>query len=146
MGHPARKLADDGKLMFGTVDTWLLYKLSQGRIHATDISNASRTMLFDITTLRWDPELLDRLGIPPSLLPEALPSSSPFGISDPDRFLGIRAKDYKECDLPEAVKIALSENDIKRAKEIAAYPWFEHNRAWQKEIAAMLDSGGGSCV
>jgi glycerol kinase len=53
----ARKLADDGKLMFGTVDTWLLYKLSQGRIHATDISNASRTMLFNIHTREWDEEL-----------------------------------------------------------------------------------------
>ncbi len=57
------------------------------------------------------------------------------------RFLGIRAKDYDECDLTEAVKIDLTENDIKRAKEIAAYPWFESNKAWQKEISAMLDNG-----
>ncbi len=66
--------------------------------------------------------------------------SSRLAIPDA-RFLGIRAKDYKECDLPDAVKIDLSENDIKRAKEIAAYPWFETNRVWQKEIAAMLNNG-----
>jgi DNA topoisomerase-6 subunit A len=57
------------------------------------------------------------------------------------RFLGIRAKDYDECDLPEAVKIALSDNDIKRANEIRAYPWFADNRQWQKEIDALLKSG-----
>jgi DNA topoisomerase-6 subunit A len=66
--------------------------------------------------------------------------SSRLAIPDA-RFLGIRAKDYKACDLPDAVKIDLSENDIKRAKEIAAYPWFESNRQWQKEIQAMLDNG-----
>ncbi len=57
------------------------------------------------------------------------------------RFLGIRAGDYKEYDLPEAVKIDLSDNDIKRAKEIAAYPWFAENKAWQKEIALLLSNG-----
>ena len=57
------------------------------------------------------------------------------------KFLGIRAKDYKECDLDEAVKIDLTDNDIKRAKEIAAYPWFEGHRGWQKEIAALLANG-----
>ena len=57
------------------------------------------------------------------------------------RFLGIRAKDYKECGLPEAVKIDLTENDVKRAKEILAYPWFEDNRAWQKEIQGLLNNG-----
>ncbi|MGQ0627407.1 MAG: DNA topoisomerase IV subunit A, partial [Phycisphaerales bacterium] len=57
------------------------------------------------------------------------------------RFLGIRAKDYAQCGLSEAVKIALTETDIKRAKEIAAYPWFEGHRGWQKEITRMLDNG-----
>jgi DNA topoisomerase-6 subunit A len=57
------------------------------------------------------------------------------------RFLGIRSSDYKEYDLPEAVKIDLSDNDIKRAKEIAAYPWFAENKAWQKEIALLLSNG-----
>jgi DNA topoisomerase-6 subunit A len=57
------------------------------------------------------------------------------------KFLGLRAKDYKECDLPEAVKIDLTENDIKRAKEIAAYPWFADHRQWQREITGMLNNG-----
>ncbi|MCC6428369.1 MAG: DNA topoisomerase IV subunit A [Phycisphaerales bacterium] len=57
------------------------------------------------------------------------------------KFIGIRAKDYDECELSEAVKIDLNDNDTKRAKEIAAYPWFEHNRGWQKEIAGLLDNG-----
>ncbi|HWB20942.1 MAG TPA: DNA topoisomerase IV subunit A [Phycisphaerales bacterium] len=57
------------------------------------------------------------------------------------KFLGIRAKDYKECDLPDAVKITLSDNDTKRAREIAAYPWFEKHRAWQKEIDLLLSNG-----
>ncbi len=57
------------------------------------------------------------------------------------RFLGIRAKDFDECDLPDAVKIELGDNDIKRAKEIAAYPWFADNKVWQKEISKMLDNG-----
>ena len=57
------------------------------------------------------------------------------------KFLGIRAKDYDECDLPDAVKIDLSDNDVKRAKEIAAYPWFESHKGWQREIQRMLDNG-----
>ncbi len=57
------------------------------------------------------------------------------------KFLGLRSKDYKACDLPESVKIDLSDNDIKRAKEIAAYPWFADNRGWQKEIQGLLDNG-----
>src|SRR5688500_6225982 len=57
------------------------------------------------------------------------------------KFLGIRAKDYKACDLSDDVQIALADNDIKRAKEIAAYPWFEENKAWQKEIARMVSNG-----
>jgi DNA topoisomerase-6 subunit A len=66
--------------------------------------------------------------------------SSRLAIPDA-RFLGIRAKDYDECDLSEAVKIDLTDNDIKRAKEIAAYPWFEANKAWQREIDRMLANG-----
>lgn len=66
--------------------------------------------------------------------------SSRLAIPDA-KFLGIRAKDYDECDLSDAVKIDLSDNDIKRAKEIAAYPWFESNKSWQKEIQRMLDNG-----
>ena len=79
----ARKMAEKGELLFGTVDTWLMWKLSGGRIHATDYSNASRTMLFNINTLEWDDEILEMLKIPKCMLPEAKPSSGLFGYSDP---------------------------------------------------------------
>ena len=75
----ARAQADAGKLAFGTVDSWLLWKLTAGRIHATDPSNASRTMLFNIHTGAWDRELLDLFQIPPSMMPTVLSSSEVFG-------------------------------------------------------------------
>lgn len=75
----ARSLAESGKLAFGTVDTWLLYKLTNGRVHATDISNASRTMLFNIHTRDWDGELLRIFGVPMSMLPEVHSSSEIYG-------------------------------------------------------------------
>ena len=75
----ARSLADKGDLLFGTVDTWLLYNLTNGKVHATDYSNASRTMIFNINTLQWDEQLLKELNIPASILPEVKPSSFHFG-------------------------------------------------------------------
>ena len=78
----ARERAERGELCFGTVDTWLLYQLSGGKIFATDYSNASRTLLFNITTLSWDKELLELFDIPASMLPEVKPSSGLFGYSD----------------------------------------------------------------
>lgn len=78
-----RKLADQGKLAFGTVDTFLLWRLSGGRLHITDPSNASRTMLYNIHTQAWDEEILEHLRIPPSLLPEVHPSSSIYGEIEP---------------------------------------------------------------
>jgi len=74
-----RGRARRGALACGTVDAWLLWKLTGGRAHATDFTNASRTMLFDIGRLRWDDDLLRRFGIPPAVLPEALPSIAAFG-------------------------------------------------------------------
>ena len=74
--------AAQGDLAFGTVDSWLMYKLSGGRVHATDVSNAARTMLFDIRHNRWDPELLKLLHVPDSLLPQVHPSSHVYGHSD----------------------------------------------------------------
>ncbi len=74
----ARKRADEGKLMFGTVDTWLMWRLTRGEIHVTDVSNASRTMLFNIHTLEWDKELLDMFGIPLSMMPEVKSSSEVY--------------------------------------------------------------------
>ena len=75
----ARKLAEKGELLFGTVDSWLVWNLTNRKVHATDYSNASRTMLFNIKTLQWDEKLLKELGIPKSMLPEVKPSSFHFG-------------------------------------------------------------------
>ena len=77
----AREAAEAGKLAFGTVDTWLVWQLTGGKVHATDVTNASRTMLFDIHKGAWDQELLDLFGIPASMLPEVRPSSGDFGIT-----------------------------------------------------------------
>ncbi|MCX7788037.1 MAG: glycerol kinase GlpK [Spirochaetes bacterium] len=81
--NEARKKAEQGNLAFGTVDSWLLWHLTGGKVHATDFSNASRTLLYNIDTLQWDPKLLDALGIPASILPEVKPSSGGFGVTDP---------------------------------------------------------------
>lgn len=79
----ARARAARGELAFGTIDTFLLWRLSGGSVHATDVSNASRTLLFNIHTLDWDAEILDHLSIPASLLPKVYPSAHPFAMSDP---------------------------------------------------------------
>ena len=75
----AREQAERGELLFGTVETWLIWKLTGGKVHVTDYSNASRTMLFNINTLTWDEEILNKLDIPASMLPEAKPSSCIYG-------------------------------------------------------------------
>jgi len=84
----ARERAQKGELLFGTVETWLIWKLTGGRVHVTDYSNASRTMLFNINTLEWDDEILKELNIPKSMLPEAKPSSCVYGETDPELFGG----------------------------------------------------------
>lgn len=75
----ARERAEAGKLAFGTVDSWLIWKLTYGAVHATDMTNASRTMLYNIRTCEWDPWLLDLFGIPASMMPDVRPSASHFG-------------------------------------------------------------------
>ena len=82
----ARRLADDGHLAFGTVDSFLLWRLTGGAVHATDATNASRTMLFNIHTQRWDDELLALLEIPRSMLPEVLDCAADFGSTSEDEF------------------------------------------------------------
>ena len=79
-----RKRAENGELLFGTVDSWLMWKLSGGEIFATDYTNASRTMMFNIHTLQWDEAILARLGIPKCMLPEVKPSASTFGYAHVD--------------------------------------------------------------
>ena len=78
----ARALAEKGLLAFGTVDTWLIWNLTRGKLHITDVSNASRTMLFNIHTLEWDSELLEIFGIPESMLPEVRSSSDIYGTTE----------------------------------------------------------------
>ncbi|MDV6345104.1 glycerol kinase GlpK [Nitrosomonas sp. Is37] len=82
----ARKRAENGELAFGTVDTWLLWNLTRGKMHATDVTNASRTLLFDIHHNRWDDELLDVLDIPAQVLPQIFASSADYGYTAPDIF------------------------------------------------------------
>ena len=82
----ARERAERGELLFGTVETWLIWKLTKGKVHVTDYSNASRTMLFNINTLDWDDEILAELDIPRCMLPEVKPSSCIYGETDPSFF------------------------------------------------------------
>ena len=78
-----------GEINFGTIDSWLLARLTGGRVHATDLSNASRTLMFNIHSLEWDQGLLALLGVPGSMLPEVRPSSGVFGQTDPEAFFGV---------------------------------------------------------
>jgi glycerol kinase len=85
-GHDLRRRAEDGVLAFGTVDSFLLWRLTGGRVHATDVSNASRTLLFDIRSLAWDEELCDLVGVPSAMLPTVHPSSGWLGDTEPSLF------------------------------------------------------------
>ncbi len=82
----AREKAERGNLLFGNIDTWLIWNLTRGKVHVTDYSNASRTMLYNIFDLKWDAEILERLDIPASMLPEVRPSSCVYGETDPSIF------------------------------------------------------------
>ena len=84
----AREKAESGDLLFGTIDTWIIWKLTNGEVHVTDYSNASRTLMFNIYDLKWDEELLDILGVPASMLPEVRSSSEVYGYTDADQFFG----------------------------------------------------------
>lgn len=84
----ARELAEQGRLLFGTIDTWLIWKLSGGRAHVTDYSNASRTLMYNIYDLKWDEELLEILGVPKSMLPEVRPSSEVYAQTIEYHFFG----------------------------------------------------------
>ncbi len=84
----ARQAADQGELLFGTIDTWIVWNLTHGKRHVTDYSNASRTLLFNIHTLAWDPELLELFGVPASMLPEVHDSSMIYGMTAKNAFFG----------------------------------------------------------
>ena len=82
----AREQAEAGELLFGNIDTWLIWNLTKGKVHVTDYSNASRTMIYNIFELKWDDEILARFNIPKSMLPEVKPSSAIYGETDPSLF------------------------------------------------------------
>ena len=84
----ARERAEKGELLFGNIDTWLIWNLTRGKVHVTDYTNASRTMLFNIRTLQWDEDILQELDIPRSMLPEVKPSSCVYGQTDERTFGG----------------------------------------------------------
>lgn len=84
----AREKAENGDLLFGNIDTWVIWNLTRGKVHVTDYTNASRTMIYDIKNLKWDDKLLEELGIPKSMLPEVRPSSEVYGYTDPQTFGG----------------------------------------------------------
>ena len=84
----AQEMAENGDLLFGTIDSWIVWKLTSGKTHITDVTNASRTMLFNIHTLEWDDEILDILNIPKKMLPEVKSSSEIYAYTDTDHFFG----------------------------------------------------------
>ena len=86
----AREKAEKGDLLFGTIDTWLIWKLTGGNVHVTDYSNASRTLMYNIRELKWDEELLEALTVPAQMLPAVRPSSEIYGYTDASVFLGAR--------------------------------------------------------
>jgi len=93
----ARALADAGRLMFGTIDTWLIYKLTGGKVHKTDVSNASRTMLFNIHSLTWDNDLLELFNIPNSMMPAVGDTSGDFGTTVSHHFFGYEVPITAAC-------------------------------------------------
>ena len=84
----AREKAENGDLLFGNIDTWLIWNLTRGKVHVTDYSNASRTMIYNIKELKWDERMLEELGIPASMLPEVRQSSEVYGVTDPQTLGG----------------------------------------------------------
>lgn len=86
----AKEKAHNGELLFGTIDTWLVYKMTGETVHVTDYTNASRTLLYNIHDLKWDQEILDILGIPKSMLPKVKSSSEIYGYSTPHHFFGVK--------------------------------------------------------
>ena len=85
-----RERAENGELAFGTVDTWLVWKLTNGKLHITDPSNASRTMLYNINSLGWDDDLLDIFGVPRAILPEVRSSSEIYGEVEIEELKGVK--------------------------------------------------------
>ncbi|RRG17423.1 glycerol kinase [Weissella viridescens] len=112
----AQQRAENGDLLFGTIDTWLLWKLTGGAVHATDYTNASRTMMFDINNLKWDSELLGLLNIPAKMLPEVRQSSEVYGKAIPIHFFGAEVPIAGMAGDQQAAlfgQLALDQGDVK---------------------------------
>ena len=124
------RIAAHGDLLFGTIDTWLMYKLSKGRIHVTDYSNASRTMMFNINTLEWDEDILNILDMPASMLPEVRPSSCLYGESDPEFFGGAIPIAGAAGDQQAALfgQTCFEEGDAKNTYGTGCFMLAEHRR------------------
>jgi len=110
-----RARAEKGQVRFGTIDSWLIWKLSGGKVHATDYSNASRTLLFNLHTLDWDPDILDRLAIPGSLLPRAVSSSQVLGQTVAAEVAEVAGAEGRAEALPAGVPIAGAAGDQQAA-------------------------------
>jgi glycerol kinase len=127
----ARDRADAGDLAFGTMDTWLVARMTGGREHVTEPSNASRTMLYDVRAGRWSDDLLDLLDVPSSLLPEVRDSAGTFGTSDPEAFLGHHRADHgdRRRSAGRAVRAGLlGAGDLEEHLRHRIVPAAEHRR------------------
>ena len=117
-----QRMAENGELCFGTVDTWLLHRLTAGAIHATDATNASRTMLLNLHHLQWDPDLLSLFEIPEAMLPEVRPSAGEFGVTDPSVFgteipiTGVAGDQHARVVRPGLSRTGDGQNDLRHRR------------------------------
>ncbi len=134
--------AEKGELLFGTVETWLIWKLTKGAVHVPDYSNASRTMLFNINTLEWDDEILAELNIPKCMLPEPKPSSCVYGEADPS-YLGGSDSDRRSSRRPAVRTVWTDMLQCRRSKE---YIWNRllHADEYRRETDLLKERTGNN--
>ena len=143
----AAERAKNGELLFGTVDTWLIYNLTGGRVHVTDPSNASRTMLFNIHALEWDDELLGIFSVPKAMLPEVKPSSCVYGMTDADLFGGEIAVAGAAGDQQCALfgQTCFNKGDVKNTYGTGGFLLMNTGTKPAKSKNGLLTSIGWSC-
>src|SRR5699024_1846757 len=120
----AQSRAENGELLFGTIDSWLVWKLTGGEVHITDYTNASRTMMFDIKNLKWDQDLLNLLNIPSQMLPEVRQSSEIYGTAIPVHFFGAEVPIAGIAGDQQAAlfgQLALNKGDVKNTYGTGAF-------------------------
>ena len=125
-----QKRAEKGELLFGTVDSWIIWNLTGGKVHVTDYSNAARTMLFNIHTLQWDKELLAMLNIPAAILPEVLPSSYVYGETITNIF-GSKNTDMRDSRRPAGSAVRAGVLRCGQREEYVRYGLFYFNEYGQ---------------